>query len=68
LHYDQITVMSPFHFTPRDVQKAHNLLDDGRIDGRPLISGTYTFPELHQVLALLQQGQGIKYALVPQGA
>ena len=68
LHYDQITLMSPFHFTPRDVQKAHRLLGDGRIDGRPLISGTYTFPELHQVLALLQQGQGIKYALVPQGA
>jgi L-iditol 2-dehydrogenase len=68
LHYDQITLMSPFHFTPRDVEKAQRLLGEGSIDGRPLITGTYTFPELHQVLALLQQGQGIKYALVPQGA
>jgi L-iditol 2-dehydrogenase len=68
LHYDQITLMSPFHFTPRDVRKAQQLLGEGRIDGRPLITGTYSFPELHQVLALLQQGQGIKYALVPQGA
>jgi threonine dehydrogenase-like Zn-dependent dehydrogenase len=59
--------MSPFHFTPRDVSKAQRLLSEGRIDGRPLITGTYTFPELDQVLALLQQGQGIKYALVPQG-
>lgn len=66
LHYDQITVTSPFHFTPRDVRKAHRLLSEGTIDGKPLISGTYTFPELDQVLALLQQGQGIKYALVPQ--
>jgi L-iditol 2-dehydrogenase len=68
LHYDQITLMSPFHFTPRDVRKAQRLLGEGRIDGRPLITGTYTFPDLYQVLALLQQGQGIKYALVPQGA
>lgn len=66
LHYDQITLMSPFHFTPRDVRKAQRLLSERRIDGRPLISGTYTFPALDQVLALLQQGQGIKYALVPQ--
>lgn len=65
LHYDQITLMSPFHFTPRDVRKAYHLLGSRRIDGRPLISGTYTFPDLHQVLGLLQQGQGIKYALVP---
>jgi Zn-dependent alcohol dehydrogenase len=60
--------MSPFHFTPRDVSKAQQLLGEGRIDGRPLISGTYSFPDLNQVLALLQQGQGIKYALVPQNA
>jgi L-iditol 2-dehydrogenase len=68
LHYDQITVMSPFHFTPRDVSKAQRLLTEGRIDGRSLISGTYSFPELQEVLELLQQGQGIKYALVPPNA
>ncbi len=68
LHYDQITLMSPFHFTPRDVRKAQRMLSERRIDGRPLISGTYTFPDLDQVLTLLQQGQGIKYALIPQQA
>jgi L-iditol 2-dehydrogenase len=68
LHYDQITLMSPFHFTPRDVRKAQQMLADGTIDGRPLITRTYAFPELDRVLGLLQQGQGIKYALVPQGA
>jgi L-iditol 2-dehydrogenase len=68
LHYDQITLMSPFHFTPRDVRKAQRLLTERKIDGRPLISGTYAFPELDHVLALLQQGQGIKYALVPHDA
>ena len=65
LHYDQITVLSPFHFTPRDVEQAQRLLAEGTIDGRPLITDTYRFPDLEQVLALLQQGQGIKYALVP---
>jgi len=66
LHYDQITLMSPFHFTPRDVRKAQRMLAERRIEGRSLISGTYRFPDLDQVLVLLQQGQGIKYALVPQ--
>jgi L-iditol 2-dehydrogenase len=68
LHYDQITVMSPFHFAPRDVEMARRLLTDGTIDGRPLITDTYGFPHLDQVLTLLQQGHGIKYALVPQSA
>jgi L-iditol 2-dehydrogenase len=68
LHYDQITLMSPFHFTPRDVRKAHRLLSEKKIDGRPLISGTYAFQDLDRVLTLLQQGQGIKYALVPRAA
>ena len=40
-------------------------LAERKIDGRPLISGTYAFPQLDEVLSLLQQGQGIKYALVP---
>jgi L-iditol 2-dehydrogenase len=65
LHYDQITVLSPFHFTPRDVEQAQRLLAEGTIDGRGLITDTYRFPDLDHVLALLQQGQGIKYALVP---
>jgi L-iditol 2-dehydrogenase len=65
LHYDQITLMSPFHFTPRDVRRAYQLLGSRRIDGRPLISGRFGFADLQRVLALLQQGQGIKYALVP---
>jgi L-iditol 2-dehydrogenase len=68
LHYDQITVVSPFHFTPRDVEKARRLLAEGTVDGKPLITDTYRFPDLDQVLALLKQGQGIKYALVPTAA
>ena len=68
LHYDQITLMSPFHFTPRDVRTAYRLLGERRIDGRPLITGTYAFPELGEVLELLQRGEGIKYALVPPEA
>jgi hypothetical protein len=60
--------VSPFHFTPRDVEKARRLLADGTVDGKPLITDTYRFPDLDQVLALLKQGQGIKYALVPTAA
>ncbi len=65
LHYDQISLLSPFHFTPRDVRKAYELLAEGRVDGKPLISGTYQFGQLMEALTLLQRGEGVKFAMIP---
>jgi len=38
LHYDEISVTSPFHFTPRAVRAAYELLVAHTIDVEPLIS------------------------------
>jgi len=65
LHYDQVRVLSPFHFTPKAVRQAYELLTTGRIPAKKFISGTYPLAELSLALDLLQRGEGIKYAVIP---
>lgn len=65
LHYDQVKISSPFHFTPRAVHKAYQLLVEGRIPGCALISGVFPLSKIKEAFALLQEGQGIKYAIIP---
>ncbi|HEV8713041.1 MAG TPA: zinc-binding dehydrogenase [Candidatus Binatia bacterium] len=65
LHYDQVHILSPFHFTPTAVRRAYELLVSGKILANKLISGTYPLAQLSHAFALLQQGEGIKYAIIP---
>jgi L-iditol 2-dehydrogenase len=64
-HYDQLRISSPFHFTPRAVRRAYELLTSGRFEGDALISGTYPLNELAHALSEHQRGDGIKFAVVP---
>jgi len=65
LHYDEVRIVSPFHFTPRAVREAFDLLVSGSIDPRPLISGTYPLDRLTDAFAALDDRRGIKFAIVP---
>jgi L-iditol 2-dehydrogenase len=65
LHYDEIRVLSPFHFTPRAVRAAYDLLAGGKIDPTPLISARYSLDRLAEAFDCLDGGDGIKYAIVP---
>lgn len=65
LHYDQVRVFSPFHFTPKAVRQSVDMLISGRIPTHHLISGSYPLSDLPHAFDLLQQGQGIKYAVIP---
>jgi len=67
LHYDEITVQGVFHFTPDAVREARQLLVDGRIDVTPLISDRLPLTALPEVLQRLVEGDGFKYALLPEG-
>jgi len=67
LHYDQVQVFSPFHFTPRDVRRAFELLSDGTLCGAALIAGEHSLEELPDALEELRAGGGPKYAIVPNG-
>jgi L-iditol 2-dehydrogenase len=65
LHYDEVRVVSPFHFTPRAVREAFELLASGALDPRPLISERFSLEQLPEAFAALNEGRGIKYAIIP---
>jgi L-iditol 2-dehydrogenase len=65
LHYDQITLVSPFHFGTGAVRQAATWLSDRHFDLSPLITGERRLDEAEQTFADLTAGLGIKYAFRP---
>jgi L-iditol 2-dehydrogenase len=65
LHYDGISVTSPFHFTSRAVRVAYDMIVARQIDVQPLISDRYALDDLPEAFAALDNGRGIKLAIVP---
>jgi len=65
VHYDQITILSPFHFGTEAVMRARDWLLDPRFEVGPLISGKRSLDEGAQVFEDLRTGQGIKFVFEP---
>jgi L-iditol 2-dehydrogenase len=65
LHYDQVTIRSPFHLTRTSVRQAYDLLAEKQLTGSCLITDTYPLDQLNEVFSLLQRGDCIKYAVIP---
>jgi len=65
LHYDGVRVTSPFHFRPRDVRTAHELLCSGAADWSVLITSRAPLDDVPLVFARLGEGREIKCAILP---
>lgn len=66
LHYDELTIKSPFHHTPHHVREALRLISHRVIEVSPWISHTASLVELPQILAHLTQPNGmLKVAIHP---
>ena len=65
LHYDQITLLSPFHFGTEAVRLAHKWLAEDRLDLTPLLSGERGLDEAKATFEDLEAGKGIKYVFRP---
>ncbi len=67
LHYDEVKLTSPFHFTPRDVRAAYDLIATKAIDVVPLISERFSLAELAGAFQRLDEDRGInlKFAILP---
>jgi L-iditol 2-dehydrogenase len=65
LHYDELRIVSPFHFTPADVRDARDVLVSRQFDPTPLISGRFALADLAAAFAQHDAGAGIKLAIVP---
>lgn len=68
LHYDQVGVVSPFHFTPRDVRAAYELLGSGRFGGGALVRDELPLDRLEEALSRHRSGEGAKFAIRPTAA
>lgn len=65
VHYDDLRIISPFHFGTAAVRWAHELLTRDRLDLGTLLSGERRLEEAEAVFADLEAGRGIKYVFTP---
>lgn len=63
LHYDQITLLSPFHFGTAAVRLSREWLLS--LDFSPLITAERSLEEAEATFADLEAGRGIKYVFTP---
>src|SRR5262249_37282158 len=65
VHYEEVHVLGSFHFSPRDVAVARDLLLGGKLELSPLITERVPLARLPEALGRLDRGQGIQYAIDP---
>jgi L-iditol 2-dehydrogenase len=65
VHYDQINLLSPFHFGTEAVRTARQWLLNPKMNLLPLLSGSRSLDQGEQVFRDLQAGRGIKYVFKP---
>jgi L-iditol 2-dehydrogenase len=65
VHYDQITILSPFHFGTRAVRTAREWLLNPLLDLSGILSGERVLEQGKQVFEDLRRGVGLKYVFKP---
>ena len=65
MHYDNLTLIAPFHFRPRDVRRAYELLADGRFGAGRIINAHSSLADIAGVFAMLERGTVLKCAVTP---
>jgi L-iditol 2-dehydrogenase len=65
VHYDQITILSPFHFGSGAVRTALSWLTERRLGLSVLLSGERSLGEIANVFEDLSRRKGIKYVIRP---
>ena len=65
MHYDNLTLLAPFHYRPRDVRVARDRLCDRRLGAGRIINARRSLAELDEVFALLERGAALKCAVLP---
>lgn len=65
LHYSELTLKGVFHHTPAYFAQALDLIGGGHIDVEVLISSRFPLEATLEVMHLLLEKRGVKYALIP---
>ncbi len=65
VHYDEVSVVGSFHYTPRQAREALELLQAGALPVEALVTDRRPLEEWEEVFASLEKGEGMKTAFVP---
>lgn len=65
MHYDNLTLLSPFHFRPRDVKRAREVLCARKIGAGAIVNARRRLSQLSEVFSLLEQSAVLKCAVIP---
>jgi L-iditol 2-dehydrogenase len=65
MHYDNLTLLAPFHYRPCDVKRAFDLLGERRLGFEQIVNGRRPLSELTEVFAMLDRGELLKCAVIP---
>lgn len=65
LHYDEVRLLAPFHFTTGAVRRAFDLLASGALGVERLISRRFPLERIADAFACLDGGEGVKFAIEP---
>jgi len=65
MHYDNLTLMAPFHYRPRDVRRAYELLAGRVLNAGAIVNARMRLGELAQVFDMLERGVVLKCAVIP---
>jgi len=65
MHYDNLTLFAPFHFRPRDVRRAFELLCARKLGAGRIVNARRPLSDLAEVFAMLERGTVLKCAVIP---
>jgi L-iditol 2-dehydrogenase len=65
MHYDNLKLLAPFHYRPRDVRRACELLAERKLGAGAIINAHRSLGEIAEVFALLERGAVLKCAVIP---
>jgi L-iditol 2-dehydrogenase len=65
MHYDNLTLMAPFHFRPRDVRRAYELLAGRALNAGAIVNARMRLDDLAEVFSMLERGAALKCAVIP---
>ncbi len=65
MHYDNLTLLSPFHYRPVDVEQAYELLCRGTVSAARIVTARRPLSELGSIFEMLQSGTVLKCAVIP---
>lgn len=65
VHYDEVTLLGSFHYTPAEAYRALKILESGALPVDTLVTGTALLSDFAAAFARVRSGDEMKVALVP---